>query len=59
MLFMAQKQYPFLASKYGNFCQVTLKTQKFLTSSNQILNLGSLKTSMLFVQFMYGRYKIY
>ena len=41
---MAQKQYPLQAQKYGNFCQVTLRIQKILTSSNQILNLGSLKT---------------
>ena len=41
---MAQKQYPFLVQKYGNFSQVTLKIQKTLTFSNQILNLGSLKT---------------
>ena len=41
---MAQKQYPFLAQKYGNFGQAASKTQKFLTSSNQILKLESLKT---------------
>ena len=41
---MAQKQYPFSAQTYGNFCQVTLNIQKIATSSNQILNLGSLKT---------------
>ena len=41
---MAQKQYPFLAQKNGNFCQVTLAIQKILISSNQMLNLGSLKT---------------
>ena len=29
---MAQKQHPFLAQKYENFCQVTLKIQKILTS---------------------------
>ena len=40
---MAQKQYVFLTQKYGNFCQGT-KFHKILTSSNQILNLGSLKT---------------
>ena len=34
----------FLGPKYGNFCQVASKTQKILTSSNQILNLGSLET---------------
>ena len=43
-VFMVQKQYPFSAPKCGNFCQVTLKIQKILTSSNHILNLGSLKT---------------
>ena len=40
----AQKQYPLQAQKYGNFCQVTLRIQQILTSSNQILNLGNLKT---------------
>ena len=34
----------FLGQKYGNFWQVTLKIQKISASSNQILNLGSLKT---------------
>ena len=41
---MAQKQYPFLAQKYGNFRPLTSKIQKILTSSNQRLNLESLKT---------------
>ena len=44
LFIMAQKQSPFQAQKYGNFCQVTLKIQKILASSNQTLNLGSLKT---------------
>ena len=34
---MAQKQYPFQAQKQRNLCQVTLKIQKSLTSSNEIL----------------------
>ena len=40
---MPQKQYSLSDQKYGNFCQVTLRIQKILTSSNQILNLGSLE----------------
>ena len=43
LFILAQKQYPFQAHKYGNFYQVTLKVQKILTSSNQILDLGSLR----------------
>ena len=34
-----------MGPKHGNLCQVTLTIQKILTSSNQILNLGSLKTA--------------
>ena len=41
---MAQKQYPLQVQKYGHFCQVTLTIQKISISSNQILNLGSMKT---------------
>ena len=44
MFFIAQKQYPFLDQKYGSLCKVTLRIQKIVTPSSQILNLDSLKT---------------
>ena len=41
---MAQKQYPLFPETYEIVCQITLKIQKVLTSSNQIFNLGGWKT---------------
>ena len=40
---MAQKQYPLFPETYEIVCQITLKIQKVLTSSNQIFNLGGWK----------------
>ena len=44
MFFIAQRQCLFLAQKYWNFSQITLRIQKILIFSNQKLNAGSIKT---------------